>query len=205
MKKLAILLIAACLIGTADVTYAALGCTLNDPDRDIRQIFPEATGYRTEFITINDKGGKELVERVEKLLGDKFDNVYEASDVPYAYYYVLKGTNVIGYVHGVNQKGKYGGMQLILATDLDGKIVSFYFQKITSPDSTALKAKEFTDKFIGLTLADFLNDSDAQGRIAKITDPTQNKTDDFKATLRGVKKNMILLNEFIIKSKGSGK
>ena len=70
-----------------------------------------------------------MLKAVEARLGDKLDPVYESVDVPYAFYTVLKGNEVIGLVHGVNQKGTYGGMQVILATDLAGKIVDFYLPK----------------------------------------------------------------------------
>ena len=91
-----------------NVSIAAVGCTLNDPDRDISRIFPSATGYKTEFITLEERGGQALADRVEARLGDKLHPVYEAQDVPYAYYTVLKGKEAIGRVHGVNQKGTYG-------------------------------------------------------------------------------------------------
>ena len=116
---------------TLSASYAAVGCSLNDPDRDIQRIFPEATNYKTEFIAIKEKGGEALLEEIEEKLGDKLDSVYEALDVPYSYYTVLKGKETIGYVHGVNQKGTYGGMQIILASDLEGKIIDFYYQKLS--------------------------------------------------------------------------
>ena len=187
--------------------YAAVGCSLNDPDRDIKRIFPASTGYITAFITIKEKGGKVLAEEVEEKLGDKLDPIYESLDVPYAYYSVLKGKEIIGYVHGVNQKGTYGGMQIILATDKNGKIIGLYYQKISSPESKKFREPGFTNQFIGLTLADFYQYDLSEGaekknnRIAKINDPTQSNQDDFLATLRGIKKNLILFDEFILNNK----
>lgn len=181
---------------------AAVGCTLNDPDRDIRRIFPEATGYRTEFVTIADRGGKALAEKIEARLGEALDPVYEALDVAYAYYTVLKGSTVIGFVHGVNQKGKYGGMQIILATDLDGAIVNLYYQKLTSPEAKVFRDRAFTGRFMGLTVADFdlfrSAGSEERGRspVGRIEDPSRKSPEDFRATLRGIMKNLILLEEF---------
>ncbi|MDD5155951.1 MAG: hypothetical protein PHF11_05675 [Candidatus Omnitrophica bacterium] len=173
--------------------YAAVGCTLNDPDRDVKRIFPQSTGYRTEFITIQEAGGQELYKKIEKELGDKFDPVYEAIDVPYAFYDVLKGKEVIATIHGVNQKGEYGGMQLILATDLNGKILDFFYQKMSSPEAGRFMNKNFTSQFIGLGLNDFL-----KGNFG-IKDPSSNSSEDFQATLRGLKKNLILLDELKLK------
>lgn len=177
--------------------YAAVGCTLNDPDRDVRRIFPGSTGYKTEFITIEEAGGEKLFEEVQEKLGDKFDPVYETIDVPYAYYTVLKGREKIGYIHGVNQRGTYGGMQLILATDLDGKIIDFYYQKISSPESRKFRDKSFTDRFTGMTLKDFYDGLPA----GDAADPTENSHEDFRNTIRGLKKNLILFNEFKLKNK----
>lgn len=182
--------------------FAAVGCTLNDPDRDIRRIFPEATGYRTEFVSIADKGGKPLAAKIEARLGEALDPVYEALDVSYAYYAVLKSDAVIGFVHGVNQKGKYGGMQLILATDLKGAVVSFYYQKLTSPEAGRFRSEAFTAQFKGLTVSDFdlhrsaRAEDRARSPVSRIKDPSQKNPEDFKATLRGVMKNLILLEEF---------
>jgi len=192
---------------TATSSFAAVGCSLNDPDRDVRRLFPESTGYKTQFITIEEKGGKMLAQEIEKKLRDKLDPIYESLDVPYAYYIVLKGKEAIGRIHGVNQKGMYGGMQLILATDLKGKILSFHYQKISSPEANKFRSLSFTNQFTGLTLADFyyhdaMKEMERElDKIAKIKNPTDKSHDDFKATLRGIKKNLILLDIFFLNRK----
>lgn len=188
-------------------SFAAVGCTLNDPDRDVKRLFPESTGYKTEFITIEEKGGQRLADEVERKLGDKLDPIYESLDVPYAYYTVLKGKEPIGRIHGLNQKGTYGGMQLILVTDLEGRIIAFYYQKISSPEAKNFRSTSFTDQFKGLTVADFYHHDAVSGmeresdKIAKIKDPTEKSHDDFKATLRGIKKSLILLDIFFLDKK----
>ena len=173
--------------------YAAVGCTLNDPDRDVKRLFPASGGYRTDFIAIKDTGGDLLYKKIEDRLGDKLDPIYEAIDVPYSFYDVLKGKEIIAHIHGVNQKGAYGGMQLILSTDLNGRILDFFYQKMSSPEAARFMDNNFTRQFIGLTLEDFL-----KGNLS-IKDPSQNSHGDFLATLRGLKKNLILLNELKLK------
>jgi len=198
MKKFICVLVA---LGGAAVlvvnAFAAVGCTLNDPDRDVKRIFPESTGHKTLFITIKEKGGEPLKREIEARLRDVLEPVYESMDVPYAYYVVLQGRETVGYVHGVNQKGKYGGLQLILATDLDGRIIDFYYQKISSPEASRFKDPAFTAQFKGLTLEDFM---DAQG-LSAIRDPSLKSGEDFRATLRGLKKNL-LLTEVLLLEKG---
>jgi hypothetical protein len=194
MKRFMIILVVGiCVLAAgAGSLYAAVGCTLNDPDRDVRRIFPESTGYKTEFITIKERGGKVLLGEIEEKLGEEFEPVYETIDAPYAYYTILKRKEPVGYICGVNQKGTYGGMQLILAADLNGRIIDFYYQKLSSPEARKFRDKNFTGQFIGMTLADFYNDVPRK----KITDPTEKSHEDFQNTLRGLKKNLILLDEF---------
>ena len=114
MKKFLSFLI--CLVWSANV-YAAVGCDLNDPDRDVKRFFPNSTGYKTEYLSVEKAGGKELYNRMETELGDTFSGIYEKIDVPYTLYMVLDNETPVGYIHGVNQKGKYGGMQVFLTTD----------------------------------------------------------------------------------------
>jgi hypothetical protein len=108
---------------------AAVGCSLNDPDRDVKRIFPQSTNYKTEYISLDSQGGDKIVAEIEKRLGDKFDPKFEKKNIEYSFYTILQGSVVIGRIHGVNQRGMYGGMQLILATDLEGKIVDFLLSK----------------------------------------------------------------------------
>jgi len=198
MKKtvvLFLLLIPYFFSGTAE---GAVGCTLRDPDRDVMRIFPKATGYRTEFLSIKENGGDTVFKKVQARLGDTLDIQYESSDVPYAYYTILKGKKITGYIHGVNQKGMYGGLQLILATTSTGEVLNFYFQRISSPEARAFKNKKFTGQFTGITLTDFYSDvrTDTGSRLNTIKDPSKNQYKDFINTLRGIKKNLILLDIF---------
>ena len=196
MKKIfKTLMVYAVLVLFASSAWAAVGCSLNDPDRDIARIFPESTGYKTTFVTIKEKGGEILKKEIEEKLRDKLEPVYENLDVPYAFYTVLKGKEPIGYVHGVNQKGQYGGMQLIMATDLNGKIVDFYYQKMSSPEAGKFMNTKFISQFRGLTLDDFIKVN------VSVKDPSANSPEDFRATLRGLKKNMILLDLLLLSQK----
>ena len=192
-----IILIILITFYSAGNLYAAIGCTLNDPDRDIKRLFQKATNYKTEFISIKQQDDKKLAEELEAKLADKFEPTYESIDVPYAYYTVLKKKETIGYVHGVNQKGLYGGIQIILATDPNGVIMDCYYQKITSPEAKKFKDKKFTKQFVGLSLADFYTKD-----LKKIIkNPTTRNAADWLSTFRGIRKNLILHDEFMLKNR----
>jgi hypothetical protein len=194
MKNIMVLVV---ILIAATNTYGAIGCSLNDPDRDIKRLFPDATNYKTDFISIKDTGGEPLAEEIQQKLGDKFEPVYETLDVPYAFYTVLKGEKLLGYVHGVNQKGRFGGMQMVITTDPNGVIADFYYQRLSSPEAKKFREPSFTKQFIGLTLADFYRHEPQD----KIKDPTEKSNSDFKATLRGLFKNLILMDEFKMNNK----
>ncbi|MDR2733158.1 MAG: hypothetical protein LBC99_00775 [Spirochaetota bacterium] len=198
MKKK--LLFAALLLGFAAQLSAAVGCDLKDPDRDVKRFFPGSTGYKTAYKSIDKLGGKELLQTVEARLGDKFTGLYETIDVPYTLYTVLKGKETIGYIHGINQKGQYGGLQVFLAYNPQGIISDFYYQKLTSRNAKAMTAPGFAAMFKGLSFADFKDYDPIKhtGIPAGIT----GEGDDFYATLRAVKKNFILVDIFVFGGKG---
>jgi len=200
------LLIGLCLLN-AQTGQAAVGCDLNDPDRDVARLFPESTGYKTSYLSIDKRGGEALLKEIEKRLGDPFQGLYEKIDVPYTFYEIFKGKEKVGYIHGVNQKGKYGGLQVFLVLDMDGTIKSFYFQKLTSRAAKQLRAPEFGQQFVGLSLKDFYpynvqtGQSLPPGKVDQITNPVPEAEEDFRAALRAVKKNLILVDEFFLNNK----
>lgn len=187
--------------------WAAVGCDLNDPDRDVKRLFPESTGYRTVYVSIARQGGRDMLRRVEERLGDTFQGLYETIDVPYTMYHVLKDGRVIGFIHGVNQKGRYGGLQVFLAVDPGGTVRGFYIQKLTSRQAALLRGAAFGRQFEGLSLRDFLaydvrtGAAPAGSRAAGIANPAPEAGDDFRAVLRAVKKNLILIDEFLLGNK----
>lgn len=183
-------------------SQAATGCDLNDPDRDVARLFPGSTGYKTRYLSVKTAGGQVLLARIEARLGDKFKGLYENIDVPYTLYDIYKGTQTIGYIHGVNQKGEYGGIQVFLALDDAGAIKSFYIQKLTSRAAKDLRSKEFSAQFGGLSLKDFEGYDPAAGRAAPGSRPALLKVpakagSDYAAVLRAVKKNLVLMDEFV--------
>jgi len=196
------LLVGLCLLNT-QTAQAAVGCDLNDPDRDVARFFPESTGYKTSYMSVEKLGGQPLLQEIEKRLGDSFQGLYETIDNPYTVYDIFKGKEKIGYIHGVNQKGQYGGIQVFLCLDMNGTIRSFYFQKLTSKAAKELRDPAFGKQFEGLTLADFAKydvksgKSFEPGKVDQIKNPVPEAEADFRAALRAAKKNLILMDVFV--------
>jgi hypothetical protein len=200
MKKIIVTII---IILALNFLHGAVGCSLNEPDKEVKRFFPESTGYKTEYISIASRGGEETAKLVEANLHDKLNSKYESLSVDYSYYTILQEKEVIGRIHGVNQKGMFGGMQLILATDTSGKIIGFFIQKMSSPHTKKFKNEDFINRFIGLNLQDFndFHSGKENNKISKIKSPSEKFEDDFSNLIRGLNKNLILLDIFKLKSK----
>jgi hypothetical protein len=98
-------------------------------------------------------------------------------------------------------------IQVFLSTDpKSGEIRSFFFQRLESVASRELRNREFRACFQGLTLADFYKHdyyrvaepASEKDKVGRIPDPTPEGPgrQDFRATLRGIRKNLILLDLF---------
>jgi hypothetical protein len=207
IKTNIILLTLLIFIAGRAAVFAAVGCDLNDPDRDVKRLFPGSTGFKTNYMSLDKKGGDAMLAKIEERLGDKFSGLFETADVPYTVYEIYIGKELTGYIHGVNQKGKYGGLQVFLVLDKNGVITNFYYQKMTSREAKILRDAEFGKQFKGLNLKDFYNYDIKKGkavsdsRVAQIKNPAPKAEDDFRATLRAVKKNLILMDEFVFGNK----
>lgn len=183
--------------------WGAVGCDLNDPDRDVKRLFPASTGYKTFYRSIRESGGDALLNRVEARLGEKFKGLYETAEVPYTIYEIHQGKQIAGYIHGVNQKGQYGGIQVFLSLTKEGVITAFYIQKLTSEGASKFRAREFGRQFIGLSLKEFSHYGLAAEKFTGLENPpllrnpNPSGQGDFAAILRAVKKNLILMDEFI--------
>ncbi len=205
MKKILFILLLPLLL--LSKSFAAVGCDLNEPDRDVKRFLPASTGYRTQYFSVDKLGGGKLLAEIETALGDKFHGLYETIDVPYTFYKVFKDKETIGYIHGVNQKGVYGGIQVFLVFDVGGNIKDLYIQKLTSKKAKEFRSKEFTKQFAGFNLKDF-EDYDvitAKSKNGSKVSSIKNITDDekdFSAIMRGVKKNLILSDIFVKAAKG---
>ena len=208
MRRLFPFLVAACLLAGARRAEAAVGCTLSNPARDLKYLYPTMTTYREEVRQLDAmRGGKAMYEALKERIGSDLDPVYETYDTPYTLYTVFKGDEVIGVVHGVNVPGKGGVIQIFLSMDpKTAAIRQLVFQRLESPAARALKAKAFRGRFEGLTLADFYkhdyykvaDPQSAKDKVGRIANPVKEGegSEDFHAAVRGVRKDLILLDIF---------
>jgi hypothetical protein len=192
------LLLAGLSLGVAAVpAFAAVGCDLSSPDTDVPRLFPGSTSYKTRYINLDP----EQLKRVTTRLDERYRFLYDPLNVPYTLYEIYGGTQKIGYIHGVNQKGQFGGLQVFVSLDLEGRITAFYIQKMTGQWAGRLRAPAFGRQFLGMALADFDTFDPASGkgtgRLAKISNPAPEMETDFYGVLRALKKNLVLMDEVV--------
>ena len=180
---------------------AATGCDLNFPDHDVPRLFPESTSYKTRYLGITENSLKVIVSRI----GESARALYEPLNVPYTLYEIYTGEKHVGYIHGVNQKGQYGGIQVFIVQDLEGRIKLFYIQKMTSPSAGKFRDPAFCKSFVGLTLKDFDGydpvSGKGSGKIAQINNPVPESETDFYSVLRALKKNLVIMDVLVFSAK----
>lgn len=208
MKSIFALLVLTALV-LPDRVFGAIGCTLSNPSEDLKYLYPEMTSFKEDLNELPRlKDGTELFKGLKARLGSDLDPIYETFETPYTVYSVFKGQAKIGVVHGVNVPGKGGVIQVFLSMDPGtAEIKSFFFQRLESPAARQLRSKEFRAQFAGLTLGDFYKHDyyaavDPGAKADKVNgikppplDPSGQP--DYEASLRGVRKNLILLDFFV--------
>jgi len=178
---------------------AAISCELNYPASDIARLFPDSNDFKTTYFSFSTRGGTPLLQKVETRLGGP-PALYAPLDVPYVLYEIYKGKKKVGYVHGVNQKGQFGVLEVFVSLDMNGTIKAFYLQRIAGPWGRKFTTPKFGKQFVGLNLADFEQydpvAAKGSGRVAAIANPAPEAKTDFLGILRALKKNLILMDEF---------
>lgn len=121
-------------------------CSLRNPDRQILEMFPKATGYRAIITSVDEKAKK----KIEKRLGSKL----ELSDLGrHVLYLALRDEFPIGFVHARTEPGERGGMELIWAMDLDLKVSDFRVQRARERYAEYIRTDSFREKLVGKGLS----------------------------------------------------
>jgi hypothetical protein len=187
------------LFSTVSPALSAMNCELNYPASDVARLFPDSTSYKNSYFSFSKWGGEPLLKKVELRLGN-VPALYAPLNVPYTLYEIYKGDRKTGYIHGVNQKGQFGVLEVFLSLDMNGTIKAFYIQRISGQWANKFTSPKFGKQFVGLTLKDFehydLNSGKGTGKVAAIVNPVPETVTDFLGLMRAVKKNLVLMDEF---------
>ena len=154
------------------------------------------------------KDGAALFKGLKERLGSDLDPIYETFETPYTVYSVFKGQTKIGIVHGVNVPGKGGVIQVFLSLDpATAEIKNFFFQRLESPAAAAAQKQRVSCPVYGLNLGDFykhdyyaaVEPGAKADKVAAVKPPATSAAGqpDYAASLRGIRKNLILLDFFV--------
>ena len=179
---------------------AATSCELNYPTADVAWLFPGSTGFKLVYFSFASRGGDPLLRKVESRLGS-VPALYAPLNVPYVLYEVYKGSEKVGYVHGVNQKGQFGVLEVFVSLDLEGRVKAFYLQRVAGRWADKFTTRKFAHQVTGISLKDFeqfnLLSGKGSGKVGAIVNPAPEAVTDFLGLLRAVYKNLILMDEFL--------
>lgn len=171
---------------------AAVGCSLNDPEGDLRRFFPDLTDFTINFISFavqNPSGHGDLALRLE----DTLDPVFETLDVPYTLYTVHSNGALLGHVFGSNQRGTYSNLQVIAITGPDLTLRNVYLQKIRSPDYVLFQSEAFLAALSEVPFESYVRSTKCfnAGDCAEfpVPDPTEGRNvEDFQHIIRAIAK-----------------
>lgn len=124
----------------------AQNCSLRNPDRQIFNMYPNATSYKTITKPITE----EIRTEIEIALGSPL-RLREIGK--HSACVVLKGKAPIGFVHARTEIGKRGALELVWAYDLDLTLVNFEVQRCRERNGDLIKSKAFRAKLVGSDLS----------------------------------------------------
>ena len=188
-----------------NVALAAVGCSLRNPDADIRRFFPTMTDYSIHLVTFENQNRTGHAELGQKL-GGALDPVYEQADTPYTLYVVNQRNQRLGYVFGTNQRGKYSNIQVIAVVDSMLDLQRVYLQKIRSPLFEVFQSDSFGLEMASLSLSSYPSYQDcfqhASCDAFPVQDPTNgSESEDFRAIIRALAKLHILSETLLLPGK----
>ncbi|MFZ9747311.1 MAG: hypothetical protein ACO3G4_11840 [Opitutaceae bacterium] len=132
------------LAGVGDVA-AQTFCSVREPNRLIREMFPRHTGFRTEMLEIT----AETAAKFPADLPFRFDR-REVTRHPL--FIVLEGERVVGYVQARTQPTRWGLTEYVWALDAKLALLDFRVQRSREPGADRLQQSRLVAVLRGLSL-----------------------------------------------------
>ena len=164
-------------------------CALRDPNRMIGELFPSFNQFKSITVTV----GQTEVEAIEKATGLKCDAREFGRHRLYA---IFKEGNLEGFVQSRSEIVDWGIAEIIIATDRDGQLRGFRFQRCRSRYRNAAEAESVQNILRQLTsneLISFANDEKSRQSIMKQASLSKKVDPLLKGILSGVAKMQVLM------------
>ena len=120
-------------------------CSVREPNRLIREMFPRHTGFRTEMLEIT----AETASTFPADLPFRFDR-REVTRHPL--FIVMEGDRVVGYVQARTQPTRWGLTEYVWALDAKLALLDFRVQRSREPGADRLERSRLVGALRGLTL-----------------------------------------------------
>jgi len=120
-------------------------CSVREPNRLIREMFPRHTGFRTEMLEIT----AETAAKFPANLPFRFDR-REVTRHPL--FIVMEGDRVVGYVQARTQPTRWGLTEYVWALDAKLALLDFRVQRSREPGADRLDRSRLVGALRGLTL-----------------------------------------------------
>lgn len=147
------------------------------------RLFPDAQDYKTKIVPISS----DKLTAIEKRVGTE---VLPGQRKQYQYFEMLnKNGEIIGYTMAVTQKGEFGAIELVFGLNKNYELKGLYIQR-SRERNNEFKKPDFLKKLEGVNL----------NTIQALKDPSGDKGNiGTLAVVNGIKKEMIALDELVIK------
>ena len=121
---------------------AAPLCPWREPEKDLKILFPTATGYKVETRILSGL-------RVE--LGERLGRAPAPDENAFHFYSIYREETPLGTVLTRRIKGEHGAIEMVLATDPERRVWGLHFQRLREPEpiSRAIENAEWRRSFAG--------------------------------------------------------
>lgn len=133
------------LLGWAGEAGAQTFCSVREPNRLIREMFPRHTGFRTELLEIT-------AETASKLPAD-LPFVFDRREVTrHPLFIVMEGERIVGYVQARTQPTRWGLTEYVWALDPQLGLLDFRVQRSREPGADRLDRSRLAAVLRGMSL-----------------------------------------------------
>lgn len=177
-------------MSAASLSHAAVSCTLEHPDHDVKRLVPESTSYRVRDLIPIRHAKKGLMLELQKQLGSDLNAEFENESTPYTFYIVYKEREYVALIFGTNAAAVDGPMQIFVVYSPKGKIRDVFVQKMSSPDAPHFRSKYYREQFRKYTLATNIEEAFVKPPVRS---PTKQTILDNQNFIRAVRLNILLV------------
>ncbi len=118
-------------------------CALRDPTRQVYDLFPEATSYRSIVRSVDDNSRNLTAQELPFTL--HFNELGR-----HTLYVALRGDIPLGVVHVRSEAGRWGLVEIAWALSLDLDVVAFRFQRCRDSGHKTIESSAIASAFKGL-------------------------------------------------------